>query len=228
MECEFFSLIFLSLKIQFPYSGCQIPDRNCGASGIASLTSAKCQVLLSEFVIDIPVKVANNWCVNKYKTIFYWRSITPSQTCSFLHQISKLNIINCLQAKNVCKPDRFLFLSLSLSWFSSRKRYNCNIKITTFVCFADSGYSTAYRRGMCRWQAIFIHFPLLESVERRSLRDARSSLDEPKEKKIHAKRRHCSLSKAWPWNSCASFSFSLVKCYYHIKFWVWAVLTSVL
>ena len=90
MECELCFLIFLSLKIQFPYSGSQIPDHNCGAAGIASLTSAKCQILLTEFVIDIPVKVANNWCVNKYKTIFYWCSITPSQTCFFfLHQISK-------------------------------------------------------------------------------------------------------------------------------------------
>ena len=60
MECELCSLIFLSLKIQFPYSGSQIPHRNCGAAGMASLTSAKCQVLLTEFVIDIPVKVANN------------------------------------------------------------------------------------------------------------------------------------------------------------------------
>ena len=70
MEYELCFLIFLSLKIQFPYSGSHIPDHNCWAAGIASLTSAKCQVLLTEFVIDIPVKVANNWCVNKYKTIF--------------------------------------------------------------------------------------------------------------------------------------------------------------
>lgn len=120
MECELCFLIFLSLKIQFPYSGSQIPDHNCGAAGIASLTSAKCQVLLTEFVIDIPVKVANNWCVNKYKTIFYWCSITPSQTCFFFASNFKIKYY-CCYAKNVCKPNRFFFLTAVVLIFFQRE-----------------------------------------------------------------------------------------------------------
>lgn len=141
MECELCFLIFLSLKIQFPYSGSQIPDHNCGAAGIASLTSAKCQVLLTEFVIDIPVKVANNWCVNKYKTIFYWCSITPSQTCFFFASNFKIKYY-CCYAKNVCKPNRF-FSHCSCLDFLPERDINCNILNHIFPCFADSGYSTA-------------------------------------------------------------------------------------
>lgn len=84
------------------------------------------------------------------------------------------------------------------------------------------------RREMCRWQAIFIHFS--RARERRAANPSWREKFAQRTKKNNNKRKkeRLLLSKAWPWNSSASFSFSLVKCYYYIKFWVWAVLTSVL
>ena len=154
----------------------------------------------------------------------------------------------CFYAKNVCKPNRFFFSHCSCLDFLPERDINCNILNHIFPCFADSGYSTAAyppgpspvfyccyyfrppvrvfdlgwswipcprytqnficRREMCRWQAIFIHFS--HAGERRAVKPSTNQ------------------KWLWPWNSCANFSFSLVKCYYYIKFWAWAVLTSVL
>ena len=187
--------------------------------------------------------------------------------CSFLHQISKWNIIVYTQKTFVSLTVSFLLTAVVLIFF--QKEIEIVIfKITSFICFADSGYSTAaypagrslvfyccyyfrppvrvfdlgrswipcprytqnfiYRRGMCMASNLYSFFTCSRASSGEAFVTGEVRSTNQKKKKINAKRRDCSLSKAWPWNSSASFSFSLVKCYYYIKFWVWAVLTSVL
>ena len=146
--------------------------------------------------------------------------------CSFLHQISKWNIIVYTQ-KTFVSLTVFFSSHFRCLDFLPERDINCNILNHIFPCFADSAYSKAaypagpspvfyccyyfgpsvrvfglgrswipcpsytqnfiYRREMCRWQRIFIHFS--RARERRAAKPSWREKFAQRTKKNNNKRK---------------------------------------